>query len=326
MEQTFSFFSSFGDTFNPLVLVQIMVGAGLFIAVLGIGSVIQIGPSPQRRRILAVSTNSSDIVRPTDNDPTGAFRLFVPHSGNERTKIALRLRQGGIHSTNAVRSFFLIRIALALVLPAVFIASSWFGYLLPSFFGPVVEQLAKLDTSQVFIYAVALVVAGFYGPSLWLQKRVSKRRKEIERGMPGALDLMQITVEAGLGFDAAMNRVAHELTRFCKPISDEFTIVQLEIQAGKPRDQAFAELERRSGVQEMASFSNVIQQATEFGTPISEALETYAVEMRTDRELKAQSKANQLPVKMSGVLAGCMMPVLLLIMLTPVAIRWVTVM
>jgi tight adherence protein C len=178
---------------------------------------------------------------------------------------------------------------------------------------------------QVFITSVGLIVLGFYSPSIWLRSKVAERRKAVTRGMPGALDLMQVAVEAGLGFDAAMNRVAKEFGRFCGPISEEFTILQLEIQAGKPRDHAFAELERRTGVDAMASFASVVQQSAEFGTPISEALETYAIEMRQDRELKAQAKANQLPVKMSAVLAAFMMPILLLIMLTPIAIRWTTV-
>jgi tight adherence protein C len=147
----------------------------------------------------------------------------------------------------------------------------------------------------------------------------------VTRGMPGALYLMQVAIEAGLGFDSAMNRVAKEFGRFCGTIAEELTIQQLEIPAGKPRDRAFAELQRRTGVDAMASFANVVQQSAEFGTAISQALETYAIEMRLDRELKAQTKANQLPVKMSAVLAAFMMPILLLIMLTPIAIRWVTV-
>jgi tight adherence protein C len=306
-------------------MVQFMVAAGLFILVLGIGAAVRVGPTPQQRRILAAS-QTSEIIRPSDNDPTGVLRLFVPSSGNERTKIALRLRQGGMHAQNAVRTFFLVRMAFALILPSIFIGLAWFDHLLPRAIAPLIDPLSTLETAQIFLFSVFLIVVGYYGPLFWLNNKVNNRRKIIERGMPGALDLMQIAIEAGLGFDAAMNRVAHELGRFCQPIADEFTIVQLEIQAGKSRDRAFAELERRSGVEAMASFANVIQQATEFGTPVSEALKTYAVEMRTDRELKAQTKANQLPVKMSGVLAGFMMPALLLIMLTPVAIRWMTVM
>ncbi|MFT4706194.1 MAG: tight adherence protein C [Reinekea sp.] len=327
MDQINRFLMGFGVELGAQTLLQLMVAAGLFILVLGIASAFQPATSVRRRRIQAITTpvSSSQVVRPWDNDPTGALRLFVPRSGTERGKISARLRQAGYHDANVLRTFFLVRSVLALLLPGLFILAVWYGDLLPNSILRFTEPLSRLEMPQVFITSVGLIVLGFYSPSIWLRSKVAERRKAVTRGMPGALDLMQVAVEAGLGFDAAMNRVAKEFGRFCGPISEEFTILQLEIQAGKPRDHAFAELERRTGVDAMASFASVVQQSAEFGTPISEALETYAIEMRQDRELKAQAKANQLPVKMSAVLAAFMMPILLLIMLTPIAIRWTTV-
>lgn len=328
MEKISEYLATTVATIGSHTLLQVMVAVGLFIAVLGIAAAIQPNTSVQRRRIQAISTPTPDnqVVRPWDNDPTGALRLFVPHSGNERSKISARLRQAGFHEANVLRTFFLVRSVLALLFPGMFIFAAWFGQLLPPTLSQILEPLSRLETPQIFMTSVGLIVLGFYSPSAWLRMKVKKRRQAITRGMPGALDLMQVAVEAGLGFDAAMNRVAKEFGRFCGPIAEEFTILQLEIQAGKPRDRAFAELERRTGVDEMTSFASVVQQSAEFGTPISQALETYAIEMRQDRELMAQAKANQLPVKMSAVLAAFMMPILLLIMLTPIAIRWVTVM
>ena len=316
-----------GGLVTSQTMLQIIIGVGLFLTVLGISAALRPNTTAQNRRINAIVTPLSDrqIVRPWDNDPTGALRLFVPLSGTERSKISARLRQAGFHEVDSLRTFFLVRSVLALLLPGLFLGVVWYGQLLPASLSERLLVLSRLDMPQVFITAVTLLVVGFYGPSFWLRGKVAERRLAITRGMPGALDLMQVAIEAGLGFDAAMNRVAKEFGRFNGPISEEFTILQLEIQAGKPRDRAFAELERRTGVDIMASFANVVQQSAEFGTPISKALETYAIEMRLDRELKAQAKANQLPVKMSAVLAGFMMPILLLIMLTPIAIRWTTV-
>lgn len=327
MEKVSALLATFGATVGSQSLLQIVVAVGIFIAVLGIATAFRPDTSVQLRRIQAIAapTSNRQIVRPWDNDPTGALRLFVPHSGTERGKISARLRQAGFYETTALRTFFLVRSVLALLLPGLFILAVWYGQLLPPALAQVLAPLSQLETPQIFITSVGLVVLGFYSPSVWLRQKVAERRQAITRGMPGALDLMQVAVEAGLGFDSAMNRVAKEFGPFCGPISEEFTILQLEIQAGKPRDRAFAALERRTGVDAMASFANVVQQSAEFGTPISQALATYAIEMRQDRELMAQAKANQLPVKMSAVLAGFMMPILLLIMLTPIAIRWVTV-
>jgi tight adherence protein C len=327
MERVNELLAALGIAAGSQTILQGIVAVGFFVVILGIAAAFRPSTSVQIRRIQAVASPllGRDIVRPWDNDPTGALRLFVPHSGTERSKISKRLRQAGIHKANALRNFFLVRSVLALALPGCFMLAAWLNQSLPPALSQVLEPLSRIETPKIFMIAVFLIVIGFYGPSAWLNSKVAERRKSVTRGMPGALDLMQVAIEAGLGFDAAMNRVAKEFGRFCGPIAEEFTILQLEIQAGKPRDMAFAQLVQRTGVDAMASFANVVQQSAEFGTPISQALETYAIEMRLDRELKAQTKANQLPVKMSAVLAAFMMPILLLIMLTPIGIRWVTV-
>ncbi len=134
---------------------------------------------------------------------------------------------------------------------------------------------------------------------------------------------MQIAIEAGLGFDAAMVRVAHEMARVAPEISQEFMMLQLELQAGKERQAAFLDMAKRTQVEEVTAFANVILQSSQYGTSVSKALRTFSADMRQDRELRAQEKANRLPVKMSAVMALFMMPVLLIICLAPMAIRWI---
>ena len=148
-------------------------------------------------------------------------------------------------------------------------------------------------------------------------------RQAIEFSMPNALDLLQIAMEAGLGFDAAMMRVSHELARAAPEISQEFMILQLELQAGKERQAALLDMADRVGVEELTSFANVVLQSNQFGTSVSSALSRFSADMRLDRELRAQEKANRLPVQMSAVMALCMMPVLLMICLAPMLIRWI---
>lgn len=325
MDRIIAQLGSLATGIDMMVLLILAIGIGVFILSLGLAAATNRDPEIQKRRIrpTPVGPHDRSIVRASDNDPTGALRLFVPRSGQERSRVSQRLRQAGIHDVQAVRTYFLVRSALSLALPAVFIALAWFWPVLPPTVSALLAPLGRLTTLQVFQVALVMVFLGFYAPAAWLKQKVATRQTEISRGMPGAMDLLQVAVGAGLGFDAAVTRVAHELGRFSPAIAEEFTILQLEIQAGKRREEAFSQLERRTGVAEMAAFSNVVQQSAEFGTPISEALETYATEMRLDRELKAQARANQLPVKMSGVLAGCMMPALLMIILTPVLIRWI---
>ena len=160
---------------------------------------------------------------------------------------------------------------------------------------------------------------------IWLTARIQDRRERIRLGLPNALDFLQISIEAGLGFDAAILRVSRELSTTAPDIAQEFMMMELEIQAGKDRDAAFLEMADRCDIDEMKSFANVILQATHFGSSVATALTTYAKGLRQDRELRAQEKANRLPVQMSAVIALCMMPVLLMICLGPMLIRWITV-
>lgn len=126
-----------------------------------------------------------------------------------------------------------------------------------------------------------------------------------------------------MGFDQALMRVASEIRPVAPDLADEIISAQNEIQAGRDRDRALMRMARRTGVDEVSSFVNVVLQSTRFGTPMSEALNTYAEEMRTTRELKAQEKANKLPVQMSAAMAALMLPAILMLTLGPVVIRYV---
>ncbi len=190
-------------------------------------------------------------------------------------------------------------------------------------FPPVIGWITDLSQLQAFQFLTILGAVGFYGPTYWLSARAAARRRSISDGFPNALDLLQIGAEAGLGFDASMARVATDIEKVCPAIAEEFVIAQREILAGRDRDKALLEMADRMNVEEVFTFVNVVLQSKRFGTNISEALLTCAEDMRQVREIKAQEKANRLPVQMSGVMACLMLPALLLISLSPVVIRYV---
>ena len=321
MEQIWVFLSGWG--LSATQLMALAVGLGVFAVVFGVVGATNTGPTPQQRRIQAISAPAPDhnIVTLDDNDPKGALRLFIPLSGQERGKIARLLRQAGIHRPRAVRAFFLVRSILSASLPSLFILAAWLGGRLPFPLRDWIAPLSHLTNAQVLQIGIGLAAVGFFGPALWLRQRVADRKLTIWRGLPNALDLLRISVEAGLGFDAAVLRVARELKDVCPPIAEEFTVLLLEIRAGKPRERALNDLGKRTGVEEISAFSSVILQSAEFGTPLTDALSTFAEEMRYNREMMAQEKANKLPVKMSGVLAAFMMPILLVVAAGPVVLR-----
>ena len=318
---------SLGVSFEVLLLTG--VGLGIMVVVWGLSGVLA-SPGAESRRMRVAGTSNSNsgsfnVIRVQDNDPKGILKALVPKTEKERSVVAKRLRQAGIHGENAVFNFYILRTLLGLLLPSLFIALLF----VPDHFdisNRFLTSISKLSWAQSFQILTGLALVGFFGPTAHIKARIAKRRKSIEHGMPNALDLLQVSIEAGLGFDAAMTRVAHELKNASTPISEEFSILQLEIQAGKDRDRAFMDMAERSGVEEMTSFANVVLQSMRFGTSVSEALSGYAQDMRLNRELRAQEKANKLPVKMSAVMAALMMPVLLMICLSPVLIRWLRVM
>ena len=175
---------------------------------------------------------------------------------------------------------------------------------------------------RIFQIISVLVAVGYYVPTVWLRGRIAERSKVIEEAFPNSLDLMQVSLEAGLGFDAAMTRVGNELASVSPAMATEFLTVQRQIQAGRPRDKALRDMADRTGVDTIRSFASVVHQSAQFGTPMNEALMTYAKEMRLFREMKAQEMANKLPVKLSGVLASLMLPAIIMLTLGPTVIRW----
>lgn len=313
--------------FSPEILVLAGLGFGMLVIVFGLSGAFS-GASPAGRRMTIATESKSrradfDLIRTGNESPSGILKAFVPSSEQERTKIAKKLRQGGIHRPTAVRNYYLVRSVLGLVLPALFIAV----LVLPediAYLTGIADWRNGLTWSTMVQVLGGLIGLGFYGPSYWLKRRIAARRNTIQLNLPNALDLLQVSVEAGLGFDASMARVAHELAEVCPEMSEEFMILQLEIQAGKERDRAYFDMAQRVGLDEMTSFVNVVLQSAQFGTSVSQALNTYAEDMRLSREIRAQEKANRLPVQMSAVLAALMMPTLLMITLGPVLIRWIS--
>ena len=162
------------------------------------------------------------------------------------------------------------------------------------------------------------VVLGYIGPQYQLKRIVRARQKAISLALPNALDLLCISVEAGLGFDAALARV---IEKFDNALSREFAFVLNEIRLGRPRHEALEDLGKRAGVQELASFIQALVQSDQLGVGIARVLRIQSDEMRRRRRQKAEAKAQQASLKMLFPMVGCIFPVLFVILLGPPAIH-----
>ncbi|MEM9031345.1 MAG: type II secretion system F family protein [Pseudomonadota bacterium] len=314
--------------FSPEMFAVTGVGIGVLILYFGVTSIIR-EENPAAARIAAMNRRRRDreergLLRPAELDANGVMKHLLPADDKERTALQRKLYQAGFSDPSALRNFMLFRLVFGLLLPAILLGFM-FAARVPQFPLPPIMTgtLGGLSNRQVFISILILVWLGYYAPNLWLKNRITERSRNVEQAFPNALDLLQVSLEAGLGFDAAMTRVGNELTGVAPQLAGEFLTVQRQVQAGRPRDQALKDMAERTGVETVRSFTNVVTQSMQFGTPMTEALMTYSKEMRDYREMKAQEMANKLPVKLSAVLASMMLPALILLTIGPTVIRYI---
>jgi tight adherence protein C len=173
------------------------------------------------------------------------------------------------------------------------------------------------NTVYLAISILLGAILGYYLPVLWLKQKVDARRAEIQKGLPDAMDLLVIAVDAGLGFDAALARVTD---KYKNALSDEFAKVLREVSLGRPRLEAMDEMGRSSGVEDLHNFIQAIIQSQQFGTGIGKILRIQADEMRRKRRQRAQEKAAQATLKMMLPMVGCIFPTLWIVLLGPAAL------
>lgn len=307
---------------NPQQFIAIGIGAGVLIAFFALVSAFGSRDRASDRLTAASDAQGSNLgARRAAAGRPGGFAGIVPTDKDEYTKAARKLHAAGYRGTNAVRNYFIIRTVFGLLIPATVLAVSLLATNMPAL-APVVAMAPDMNQMQILLVVVVMIVIGFYGPAFVVGKQAEERQLKITEGFPNALDLLQISVEAGLGFDAAMNRVSNELWSTNPDLSEEFGIAQQEIAAGKDRQRALLDMANRTGVSEVTAFVNVMLQSMEFGTSVSDTLAVYSQDMRTRRELKAIEKANKLPVKMSATLVVFMLPSVFILVLSPIVINW----
>jgi tight adherence protein C len=172
-----------------------------------------------------------------------------------------------------------------------------------------------LPAALVLLALGALV--GFHSPGLYLYQRAYDRSEQVRRELPDALDVLTISVEAGLGFDAAVQQVAH---RTDGPLADELSRMLREMQLGRGRADALRGLADRSNVAELRTFVGAMVQADGLGIPIAQVLRVQSAEIRVKRRQRAEQRAQQVPVKITVPLIFCIMPCLFVIVLGPAAL------
>src|SRR5215211_1254629 len=173
------------------------------------------------------------------------------------------------------------------------------------------------NISQGLLLGLVGVGIGYMGPEFWLGGRVRKRQKAILLQIPDALDLLTISVRAGLGFDAALGKVVEKMKG---PLVDEFRRALAEVRVGKARREALRDIVPRTDVQPLTNFIGAIIQAEQLGVSISKVLQVQSEQLRIERRQRAEEQAAQAPIKMLFPLVGCIFPSLFVVILGPAII------
>ena len=234
---------------------------------------------------------------------TSLGRRFTPvgYIDGVRHKFVL----SGRPSSDTVDRFLALRVVTVVLVPVSF----WFFYL-----GNPLGLTGKTQLGVTALSAMALIL----GPDARLNRKVEERQKEIQRGLPDIIDLLVISVEAGLGFEQALDRTIKSVPG---ALADEFNRMLGEVRAGSTRSDAMRAMDARIEVPEVRSFVLAILQADTFGVSIGRVLRSQAEEMRIKRRQLAQEKAQKAPVKMLIPMVFCIFPALFTIVLGPAVIR-----
>jgi tight adherence protein C len=235
-------------------------------------------------------------------------RHFVPTDMTKISALRRRLVCAGYYRPSAIGFYYVARILLAARFVVLFAIAA-----------PVIST--RLPDQIVPVLGLAGAAIAFYFPDLWVSLRTRSLQRQYQEGFPDALDLLVVCVEAGLSLDAAISRVGQEIGHAHPAIAENFAMMALELRAGGSRADALHNLAERMGIDEVRSMVTLLLQSEELGTSIADALRIYSDDMRTMRMLRAETKAQALPVKLSLPLGFFVFPTMLIVIMLPVGIR-----
>lgn len=237
-----------------------------------------------------------------------AEEFYAKGDADSVMRLRMQLIQAGYMNPGAPGLFFAMRFALLVLFALVSVA---------------VLLIYYTDTtgSQFWMTVIGAAGAGYVVPTLWISYQRREKTREYRNGFPDFLDLMIVCSDAGMSMDAAIERVSREIQKSYPSLSQNLTLLSIELRAGRVSDQAMKSLGERMGLDEVRSFATLVQQSRELGTSLSGALRVFSDEMRHKRMSKAEEKAHSLPAKMSVPVTMCILPVVMLIAVIPIVAK-----
>lgn len=299
-----------------LLMLAAIFGASVWLIYAAIGTAQRTLHVRRHMRALNATTGAThEGVSLSNHTRSAWWRLIdiVEQSGlslSDSNPDALRRRlvAAGFESPDAPRLFTLLRLLLIFLLPAT-------GLIV------VVSYGTELTLFNLYFVGSILGLLGLILPAWIVRIRSDRRREAITNGFPNCLDLMLVCVEAGLGMEAALDRIGRELAEAEPLVSGLLIRTTLHLRAGASREEALRRLGEMAGVDEIRSFTTLLIQSEKLGSSIATALRVFASEMRERRRMRAEEKAHRLPVLISIPLVACMLPTMIGVLMLPAMIR-----
>jgi len=298
---------------NPITvgILSFLIVAGVtFLAGMAL---LRLWPAVQRERLSAPSAGGgpASILRWKDEPGTAwertAERIGRAVAGSPEaapSKYRQRLLWAGYSEPRAVLLLIGAKVGLAILAGA--------GY-----FVYTTLALRVVPAPRLIAISLILAVVGFFFPDFWLRNRIKARQREIVNTMPDVLDLLMVCVEAGMGFDAAVARVAEQPEGRHSPLHQEMLRMHLEVRAGRPRAEALRALGERTGVDDVKAMVTAFVQTEKLGTPLGKTLRIHADSARVKRRHRAEERAHLAPLKMLFPTVFFLMPAFFLVTLAP---------
>jgi tight adherence protein C len=298
---------------DPLLLAVIAVFGTVAILVGAFGTWFLVETSPERRRLRDTrQAGASGVLletpslTPTESAIVKRTTTLIPRSPKEVTRLRRRFMRAGYETLTPLAVYTVAQLVLVIVLVAL--------------------PLLLMAPPMAWVVAGFGGLVGWQGPSFALDYLIAKRQKVIRNGLPDALDLMIVCLEAGSAIDQSILKVSDELGLAYPALADEFRMIITETRAGKPRLEAFRNFAARTGVEDVRALVAMLVQTDRFGTSVSQALRTHAETSRTKRRQRAEERAAKIGVKLVFPLVFCLFPAFFVVTLGPAVIKFMQVM
>jgi tight adherence protein C len=285
-----------------VTLFAVFVAVGLLTWTLGTTAVERSSPTRRRLNALVATGDGAGFMAADGTVAAQSKQTRVPLSPKKMTSLQRRLALAGFHGVKATTYFTFAQVAGVAVLGG--------------------APLLLMGTTRGMLPAVMGAVIGYIAPGLILDYRISRRRLRIENGLPDALDLLIVSLEAGLALDQAILKCSEELTIAHPEVAEELRLINVECRAGKPRIEAFKNFAARTKVDDVRALVAMLVQTDRFGTSVAKALRTHAEVSRTKRRQRAEERAAKIGVKLVFPLVFCLFPAFYVVTLGPAIIKF----